>query len=366
MEQRLTSRFAVVGAVLLLSVAACSGSASPTPAASTAAPSSPAAATATGTFNPATMPPAEVTAIKFAEGGIDPGTFALHLAMDAGLLKKYGLTGESMIFNGATQVVQALIAKQLNAAVSTSSQTILTLGTSEPAVDIAVLSTKLPDYLYAGKGLTTAADLKGKKAAVSTLGSQAYQEVVVGMGVLGLKPADMTIVPIGGQSARVAALESGTVAIAAADPALAPKLAVDGILPIVKLPELANVELAGVNVMLLRAFVAANPGTTLRLAAAILEAVQLPLTNLSLVVQSYATYAQLSEADSQATWDLYIKAGIQRTLYASDTAYSTARDVLVPITPAAANYDMSKAHDFSFLDKLKAMGLYSQLGIPNK
>lgn len=347
MDKRLSSRFAVAGVVMVIMAGCATGSAStaaptvapPAPAASTAVASSAPAAggpSAAASFDIGALPPPEVTTIRFAEGGIDPGTFMVHLAMDAGLLTKYGLTGQSITFNGATQVVQALIAKQLDAAVSTSSQTILTQGTSEPAVDIAVFSSKLPDYLYAAKGLTTAADLKGKKAAVSTLGSQAYQEVVVGMRQLGLAPSDMTIVPIGGQSARIAALESGTVAIAAADPALAPKLAADGILPIVKLDELPNVELAGVNLMLLKSFVTANPGTTLRLAAAVLEATQLPFTNLPLVVSSYAKYAQLSQADAQATWDEYLKAGVQRTLYGSDAAYATARSVLVPLTPAAA------------------------------
>jgi ABC-type nitrate/sulfonate/bicarbonate transport system substrate-binding protein len=310
------------------------------------------------------LPPAEQTNIRFASGDVGTHSYFIQLALDAGLFKKYGLTGQSFTFTSSTAVVQALIAGQLDAAVSTSTQTISTLKTSRPAVDIGVFSTKLPDYLYAGKGLT-APDLKGKKAGVSTLGSQAYQEIIAGMAVLGMKPGDMTIVPIGGQAARIAALESGNVALVAADPALATQLAGDGILPVVKLPELANVDFAGQNVMVIRSFAEANPGTMLRLTAAILEAVQLPFTNLPLVVQKYAKYAQLSEADSQATWDLYLKAGIQRTLYASDASYAAARDALAPINPDAANFDLTKAHDFSFLDKLKAMGLDAQLGIPN-
>lgn len=369
-------RLTMVGAAMVL-VAGCAsatpsaspGGSSPSPANSVAASPSAAAASAAASaaaasFDPSLLPPPETTVIKYAEGGIDPDTSAVAIADKAGLLEKYGLTGQSYQFNGAAQVIQALIAKQLNVAVSTSSKTILSLGTSDPAVDIAVLSTRLPDYLYAAKGITSGADVKGKKAAVSTLGSQAYQEVVVGLEQLGLQPSDVTIVPIGGQSARVSALESGAVAVAAADPGLADKLAPDGITPLVKLPDLPNVELAGANVMLLRSFVDANPNTTLRLAAAVLEAVHLEVTDESKVVQLFADYAQISTDQSQKNWDAYLNSGVQQTLYASDNAYKTAQDVLVPLSADVANFDVSKAHDFSFLDKLKQMGLYSQLGIP--
>lgn len=371
-------RLTMVGAAMVL-VAGCAsatpsaspGGSSPSPSPANSAAASPSAAAASAaasaaaaSFDPSLLPPPETTVIKYAEGGIDPDTSAVAIADKAGLLEKYGLTGQSYQFNGAAQVIQALIAKQLNVAVSTSSKTILSLGTSDPAVDIAVLSTRLPDYLYAAKGITSGADVKGKKAAVSTLGSQAYQEVVVGLEQLGLQPSDVTIVPIGGQSARVSALESGAVAVAAADPGLADKLAPDGITPLVKLPDLPNVELAGANVMLLRSFVDANPNTTLRLAAAVLEAVHLEVTDESKVVQLFADYAQISTDQSQKNWDAYLNSGVQQTLYASDNAYKTAQDVLVPLSADVANFDVSKAHDFSFLDKLKQMGLYSQLGIP--
>lgn len=386
MRQRSWSRLALLSAAVLVA-AGCSTASVPSssttttsaapsvasaapPVASAAASTSPAggagaASTAPGSFDPSQLPPPEVTSIKIAIGGVDPDTSAIKVALDTGLFKKYGLDAQYFQFNGATQTIQAMVAKQVDVVTSTSTQTISLLGTQTPAVDIAVLSTKLPDYLYAAKGLKTAADLKGKKAAISTLGSQAYQEVIVGMQQLGLKPTDMVITPIGGQSARVAALESGTVAIAAADPGLAPKLAADGIYPIVKLADLTNIEFAGSNVMLLKSFVDANPNTTLRIAAAVLEAVNLPFTGrLADVVKSFAQTAGLSEADSQSYWDLYMKAGIMRDPRASDQAYEEARTVLAALNPQAASFDLSKAHDFSFLDKLKSLGLYAPLGIP--
>ncbi len=368
MGQRSWPRLAFTCAVALV-VSACSAATTPSSSPTATAPpvaaaTATAGSTAPASFDPSLLPPPEVTSIKIAIGGIDPDTYAIKLALDAGLFKKYGLDAQYFQFNGATQTIQALVAKQIDVVTSTSTQTISLLGTGTPAVDIAELSTKLPDYLYAAKGITSAADLKGKKAAVSTLGSQAYQEVIVGMQQLGLKPTDMTITPIGGQSARVAALESGTVAIAAADPGLAPKLAADGIYPIVKLADLPNVQFAGSNVMLLKSFVDANPNTTLRIAAAVLEAIQLPFTNLPEVVSSYAKTAQLSQADAQSYWQLYIKSGIMRDPRTTPAAYETARTVLAALNPQAASFDLSKAYDWSFLDKLKAMGLYAQLGIP--
>jgi hypothetical protein len=100
-------------------------------------------------------------------------------------------------------------------------------------------------------------------------------------------------------------------------------------------------------------------------AAAVLEATQLPYTDLDTVVKAYAKWAQVDEAEAKANWQAYLDSGIaQRDLRSSVEAYQNARDVLLTVNPDVKDVDLSKAFDGSFLDKLEAMGLNDELGIP--
>ena len=351
--------------VLIFALSACSAgsSASPSTAATASAPAGSGDAP-TGSKAPATIPPAEQDSITFGISAIDPHQFQLQLALDAGLFEKYGLKAQGTYLDGSQKTIQALLGGQIDFASSTSSQTITTLTTNTPAVDIAVMINKLPDYIYGGKGITSAADLKGKKVAISQLGTQSHAGVVLGLKVLGLTPADVTLTTIGGQSARIAALQAGTVAAAPADPALADKLTGEGFSVLVKLPEVAA-KFAGSNVMTLRSYADKNPNTTLRVAAAVLEATQLPYTDLDTVVKAFAKWAQVDETEARANWQAYLDSGIaQRDLQSSLEGLQNARDVLLTVNPDVKDVDLSKVFDGSFLDKLEAMGLYDELGIP--
>jgi NitT/TauT family transport system substrate-binding protein len=349
--------------IVVFALSACSASSSASPS-SGAASATPPASVAPGESAPASLPPAEKDTITFGISAIDPHQFQLQLALDAGLFEKYGLKATGTYFDGSQKTLQALLAGQIDFATSTSSQTITTLTTNTPAVDIAVMINKLPDYIYGAKGITSGDQLKGKKVAISQLGTQSHAEMVVGMKELGLAPTDVTMTPIGGQSARVAALEAGTVFAAPADPALSDKLTGEGFSVLVKLPE-AQSKFAGSNVMTLRSYADANPNTTLRVAAAVLEATQLPYTDLDTVVKAYAAWAQVDEAEAKANWQAYLDSGIaQRDLRSSIEAYQNARDVLLTVNPDVKDVDLSKANDSSFLDKLEAMGLYDELGVP--
>ncbi len=351
--------------VVVLALSACSAGSSASPS-SASTPSAPAgsAGEPSGSAAPETIPPAEQDSITFGISAIDPHQFQLQLALDAGLFEKYGIKAQGTYFDGSQKTLQALLAGQIDFATSTSSQTITTLTTNTPAVDIAVMINKLPDYIYGAKGVTSADQLKGKKVAISQLGTQSHAEMVVGMKELGLGPQDVTMTPIGGQSARVAALEAGTVFAAPADPALSDKLTAEGFTVLVKLPEAAS-QFAGSNVMVLRSYADKNPNTTLAVAAAVLEATQLPYTDLDTVVKAYAKWAQVDEAEAKANWQAYLDSGIaQRDLRSSVEAYQNARDVLLTVNPDVKDVDLSKAFDGSFLDKLQAMGLYDKLGIP--
>jgi ABC-type nitrate/sulfonate/bicarbonate transport system substrate-binding protein len=122
---------------------------------------------------------------------------------------------------------------------------------------------------------------------------------------------------------------------------------------------------AGANLMVLRSFAATHPNTTLRIVAAVLEASQLPYTDLATVVGAYASWAQVDETQAKAAVQSYIASGTgSRNLRGAVDAYVATRDALVAQNASVAKVDLTKVFDSSFLDELAARGLYNDLGVP--
>jgi NitT/TauT family transport system substrate-binding protein len=82
-------------------------------------------------------------------------------------------------------------------------------------IPVKILSmdfTKVFHSLMARPEITTAAALKGKKVAVSSFGATTDLSARASLRALGLDPVrDVTILPLGGDTVRFAALQSGTV-----------------------------------------------------------------------------------------------------------------------------------------------------------
>jgi ABC-type nitrate/sulfonate/bicarbonate transport system substrate-binding protein len=354
------SAIVVVGALL---VAACGTAATPVP--TTAPTSAPQSVAPSATPGLQALPPAEQSTVRFATSTTDILSFTMPLALAKGLFAKYGLTVTGTVIEGNQPVLQAIIANQVDAISSGSTATLLSLTTSTPLVDVAIISNKLPDYIYGAKGVTTADHLRGQRVGVSGLGGQSHAEVVVGLAELGLKPTDVTIAQIGGQSQRLAALEAGSIKAAPADPTQADRLTANGFSILVKLPE-SKTLFAGGGVTFRRDYVAQNPNTVLRFVLACLEARQLMFTNTADVGTEYAKYASLTDvAKAQADWATITKGPLlQRDMRSSAAAYEAPRTILLDQNPAVASLNVADAWNGTFIDKLESMGYFKELGVP--
>jgi NitT/TauT family transport system substrate-binding protein len=366
-QVRLTVRLLVIVVTAALA-AGCAGGQSPSPTAvaTTAAPSEEPTSSATAEpSGPQELPPPEQSSIRFAISANDTNSFTLQLAHDAGLFEKWGLDSEGFFIEGTQPATQALLAGQVEIASNTASQSVTSLTTDQPLVDVGIVTIKLPDYIFGAKDVATGEDLRGKRVAVSQLGGQSHAEVVVAVRELGLEPEDVQIVSIGGQSARIAALQAGTVEAVPADPAVADALTGEGFTILVKLPESEGV-FAGSNIQVRRDWADENPNTTLRIVLACLEAIQMQFNDTEQVAEYYAEFAQLSPEEALEGYQLYVDSGIiSRDLRATVESYEPVRDVLLTINEAVADVDISQAFDGSYIDMLEEMGYFEELGIPN-
>jgi ABC-type nitrate/sulfonate/bicarbonate transport system substrate-binding protein len=350
-------------ATAVVVVAACSsgGAASPTTAPATdGAPSSgPSAAASDGAV---TLPTPEKSSIKIGLSVTETSQFAAKLAELEGIYEKNGLDVQVTVFEGDGKVMQALQAGQLDVGFGGVSAYVTSQTTDAPVVALAVNAKVLSDLLVTTADVKTADDLRGKCVAVSTYGGTSHGAVILSLEALGLTPEDVVITEVGGQSARIAALQGGACAAAPVDAAQQGEMEELGFNFLVNLKEEALPwGRSGLGVT--EEWLAANPNTALVVAASVLEAQNMMWADTE---KAAARYAEFTQSDPELATSLvtdFQEIGNRRMMW-EDEAFENPKKVLATVNPDIADVPVTEAFDRSVLEQLESMGYYDKLGIP--
>ena len=238
---------ALSGALLALLVVSCAAPAPSPGAAPTIAPaptappvaaaaSSPSAAPSTSPAAalPASSPSAVASASPVAVGAAAAGPLtkihiaysvlagdptAIWVAQEQGFFKKYGLDADLTYIGGSTQIVQAVLADQIDVAQAGGAAAI---SASLQGGDVKIVATMAPVFvmsLYARPDVQSVQDLKGKLIAVTAVGTTTDFARRVALQKNGLNPdTDVSVLQTKGVPESLAALLSGQVAAAVLTP----------------------------------------------------------------------------------------------------------------------------------------------------
>lgn len=135
------------------------------------------------------------------------------VARDQGLFAKHGLDVELVPIRGDTQGVQALLAGGVQILLGGPSGGLAAHAAGADVVNVATLGPSMPYVLVVRPEIQKPADLKGKRVGVSGTGlSSSRAAVMVALEYLGLNPLrDVTMLPTGTSSERIAGLASGAI-----------------------------------------------------------------------------------------------------------------------------------------------------------
>ena len=348
-------------------VAACSGSPGAATTAPSTAPSTEPSASASGEASPSgavALPTPEKTDIKIGLSVTETSQFAAQLAKMAGIYEKNGLSVETTVFEGDGKVMQALQAGQLDVGFGGTSSFITSQTTDVPVVGLAVNAVILTDELVATKDVTNADQLKGKCVAVSTFGGTSHGAVILSLKSLNLTPDDVVITEVGGQDARIAALQGGACAAAPVDAARHQEMADLGFNFLVDLKkEKLPWGRSGLGVT--EEWLAENPNTAKVVAASVLEAQNMMWTDPDKASEYYAEFTQSSVEDAKALITEFQSIG-NRPMTWTDDAFENPKQVLATVNPDMASVNVTDAFDRSVLDSLKSDGFYEANGIPTE
>jgi NitT/TauT family transport system substrate-binding protein len=166
----------------------------------------------------ADVTPAHAQTVHLSYSGNSGQNIPFWVTYDAGMFKKYGLNADLVLISGGLTNIQAIMANEIRFSY---------LGAASPiqaavqGADIVILATAyglMPYGLITGGGIRSAADLKGKRAAVSRIGGIEEVAIRAALEKLGLGPKDVTFIQAGPDALRIAAVEAGSAAAAAVAP----------------------------------------------------------------------------------------------------------------------------------------------------
>ena len=146
-------------------------------------------------------------------GVVGLSTNSIHpfISRDAGLFAKYGIDARLVVFEGGSTLAQAAISGEVKFSDTAGPVTISSRSAGAETVIIAGHINIMPYSLISAKGITRWEQLKGKRIAISRFGSGTDTAVRLVLTKFGLNPEkDVTLVQLGAQSSRFAALVAGS------------------------------------------------------------------------------------------------------------------------------------------------------------
>jgi NitT/TauT family transport system substrate-binding protein len=153
---------------------------------------------------------AELT--KLRVGSLITGEFSqAYIAQKKGFFEKYGLAVELIYFQGGSQVIQAMLGGDIPLTVTAGPEGVVA---KLQGADIALLAANNPTMaftLFGTPEIKNTVDLRGKKAGVSRFGSSSDFCIRYIFKSAGLAESDVTIVQIGDNPSRLAALRTNAI-----------------------------------------------------------------------------------------------------------------------------------------------------------
>jgi NitT/TauT family transport system substrate-binding protein len=167
------------------------------------------------TFAAAIWLPAQAKADPLRVGKAVPEAFSfvpLDIGIQEGIFKKYGLDVQGTAFAGDAKLQQAMAADSIDVALGSGpGMAFIAKGSPVKAIAAMAGAPLLLAIVVRPDGPKTAADLKGKKVSVSTLGSLTAWLVSQTSRRQGWGPQGIEIEPMGTMPGQIAALKRGDI-----------------------------------------------------------------------------------------------------------------------------------------------------------
>ena len=277
------------------------------------------------------------------------GMVPLEFGVNRGFFKKQGLDVQLLTVRQSDVIIAATVANELNF-MDIIPTAILASVRGLPIRTIAVVLKRAPYVLIGQPNLRSAAELKGKKIGVSSVGGMSAYLVREILARNGLNPdRDVTFLAIGGTSARSAALFGGTIDAALV---VAPDnypLERKGYRRLLLASDYVNYPLSGVAAS--ADFLAKNKAVAVSFLKGLMEGAKFARENKSDSVAFIKDYLKVPDDEAEKSYDFLIKE-MPQDLISEDAVIRAGIDFAKSALKLSAEAvpDISRVRDWSFAE----------------
>ncbi len=305
-------------------------------------------------------PVAAADTIRIAYSSVNPHALLVSLAEKRGLYAKYGLSSVVVYIPGGTTVVQTMVSGDVDLGQLTGAPGVAANLRGADILYIAMTDDTMGYQLATRRDIKTAAELKGKRLGISRFASSSDFGTRTLLKRLGIDPKDTTILQIGNETERLAALRSGSIdgsVFNAPFGAAAQKfnfnvLADAGALGI----PYFNTGMCGSGKLLMK-----NEGRILNFLRAYLEAIKIFKTEPEYTLKALAQFSRVNDMELLKEAYDYNRNKIPDMPYPSLKAMQAVIDPLVEAEPKLGKIDAKNYVSDRFLKKLEEEGFVKKL-----
>ncbi|MGE3148008.1 MAG: ABC transporter substrate-binding protein [Pseudorhodoplanes sp.] len=158
---------------------------------------------------------------------------------EKGIFKKHGLDTTLVYFDSGAKGIQGLIGGTVDINAGDAAALMNAKFAGSDIVFVGATLSVLAGSVHTAKDIKSSAELKGKKWGISSFGSEANLAARIALKSFGLAETDVTLVQLGNQANRFAALESGQIQVATFLPPVLAKVEAAGYPKLASMPDLA-------------------------------------------------------------------------------------------------------------------------------
>jgi NitT/TauT family transport system substrate-binding protein len=304
--------------------------------------------------------PAEKVTIAYSS--ISGNMAPLWVTYERGFFRKYGLDVQIVFIESGSATVQNLISKEVAFAQMAGAGAIQSRLRGSDVVMIAGFLNTLDYQLMVDKSITRPDQLKGKIMAVSRFGSSSDFATRYALEKYGLVPEkDVTILEIGSQPARFAALEAGRIQAAMVAVPLTLKAKALGFQSLADL-QMLGLEYQHTGLATTQALIKSRPDLVRNIMKAYVEGIHYYKTHRAESLAILAKY--LKAADTDVLTEVYEDIGIALI---PQKPYPTLRGIAVMLRELATKDPKIKVArpeefvDLTFIKELDSSGFIDRL-----
>jgi NitT/TauT family transport system substrate-binding protein len=299
--------------------------------------------------------------IRVGQGSISLQSGLMHIGKDRGLFAKYGLTAETIYIPGGSTNVQVLVSGDLDLSQLSGAPGVAANLQGADIVYFAGLLDKLNYQVITRPEIKSVEQLKGKKFGVSRFGSSADFGMRAMLKRLGVDPVkDATILQIGDEPSRIAAIKSGNIDGTVANAPFgieAERLKLNVVADSVKM----DIPFFNTGLLGSKRFLDKQEAKVMNFLRAYLEAIKILKTERDYSIKALAQFTRVQNLRGvQEGYDYFVKQ-LEPVPYPSVAAMQAVVDQIAETNAKAKNIDAKNYVTDRYLKRLEEEGFVKKI-----